>query len=74
MIIKHYLKNLSKHKNHPLIPLDIKKIAYSQLINENILKSNIDISRVCTYESKDDFYSWRRHKTTYRQWSFISTP
>ena len=64
----------AKHKNQPLIPLDLKKIAHSQLLNENIPKSNINISRLCTYESKDLFYSWRRSKTSYRQWSFISSP
>ena len=68
----YYSNNFSKLKNQSLIPLDLKDIAHTQLLNENIPDLNIDISNLCTYESKDDFYSWRRSKTASRQWSFIS--
>ena len=71
--ITDYLKNLIQFKNIPSIPLDLKHCAHTQLLNENIPNSNIDISTLCTYESTDDFYSWRRSKTSLRQWSFIST-
>ena len=59
-------------KKGDLTPLNLKKIAYIQLLNENIPNSNIDISNLCTYESNHDFYSWRRSKTSSRQWNFIS--
>ena len=53
-------------------PLNLKKYAYIQLLNENIPNSNIDISNLCTFQSDYDFYSWRRSKTPLRQWNFIS--
>ena len=65
-------KRFINDKNQILIPLDLKKIALIQLLNENILSSNIDISNICTYESNQDFHSWRRTKTYLRQWNFIS--
>ena len=55
------------------ISLDIKKNAYIQLLHENIPNENIDISNLCTYELNNNFYSWRRSKTTLRQWNFISS-
>ena len=62
-----------KLREGDLIPLNLKKYAHIQLLNENIANSNIDISNLCTYESNYDFYSWRRSKTPSRQWNFIST-
>ena len=59
-------------KKEDLRPLNLKKYAYIQLLNESIPKSNIDISNLCTYQSNLDFYSWRRSKTLARQWNFIS--
>ena len=67
-----YLKNLIKFKKQTHISLDLKKHAYFQLLNENIPKTNIDVSLLCTYELSNDFYSWRKSKTLSRQWSFIS--
>ena len=66
------LKKLVNYKNRVLNPLDLKKFAHIQLLNENILNENIDISCLCTYESNSDFHSWRRSKTFSRQWNFIS--
>ena len=54
------------------IELDLKRYAYFQLINENILSTNIDISNKCTYISSNEFHSYRKTKTDKRQWSFIS--
>ena len=54
-----------------LNPLDLKRSAYRQLLNENIPKSNIDISNLCTYKLKNEFNSWRRSKTISRQWNLI---
>ena len=65
-------KNSLNSKKEGLIPLNLKKYAYDQLLNENIPNSNIDISNLCTYQSNYDFYSWRRSKTPLRQWNFIS--
>ncbi len=64
---------LFKLKNEDSIPLNLKKYAQMQLLNENIHNSNIDICNLCTYESNYDFYSWRRSKTPSRQWNFISS-
>jgi len=64
------LKNLLK--NQDLFPLNLKKYAHIQLLNERIPNTNINISNLCTYESNHDFYSWRRSKTLSRQWNFIS--
>ncbi len=51
--------------------LDLKRSAYRQLLNENILNTNIDISNLCTYKFNNEFYSWRRSKTISRQWNLI---
>ena len=64
------LKNL---KEQNLNTLDLKRFAYRQLLNEKIPKTNIDISNLCTYELKNDFNSWRRDKTNFRQWNFIGS-
>ena len=64
---------LLKLKTENQTPFDLKKYAHTQLLNENVPKSNIDISNLCTYESNYDFYSWRRAKTPLRQWNFISS-
>ena len=61
--------NYLKKKN--LNQLDLKSSAYRQLLNENIPKTNIDISNLCTYKLKNEFNSWRRNKTILRQWNFI---
>ena len=58
-------------KEQNLNQLDLKRSAYRQLLNENIPNTNIDISNLCTYKSKNEFNSWRRSKTFSRQWNFI---
>ena len=55
-----------------LAQIDLREIAHMQLLDENIPIKNIDISNLCTYNSKYEFYSFRRTKTLKRQWSFIS--
>ena len=67
------LSTLNTSPNQNLIQLNLKKHAYKQLINENIPSTNIDISNICTYETKNEFNSWRRSKTSSRQWNFICT-
>jgi len=66
-----YLSDSNHCKEQNLIQLDLKRSAYRQLLNENILCTNIDISNLCTYKLKNEFNSWRRSKTTSRQWNFI---
>ncbi len=61
--------NHSREQN--LNQLDLKRSAYTQLINENIPYRNIDISNLCTYKFNNEFYSWRRNKTFSRQWNLI---
>ncbi len=51
--------------------LDLKRSAYRQLLNENIPHTNIDISNLCTYKFNNEFNSWRRSKTSSRQWNLI---
>ena len=63
--------DLDNFKEQNLNQLDLRRYAYLQLLNENIPNKNIDISNLCTYELKDEFNSWRRSKTTSRQWNFI---
>ena len=65
------LRNFLPNKKLGLIELDLKKVAYLQILNENIPSNNIEISNLCTYESDNEFYSWRKNKTTSRQWNFI---
>ena len=66
-----FFNDLYYLKEQKIKQLDLKRFAYRQLLNENISNTNIDISNLCTYELKDEFNSWRRNKTTSRQWSFI---
>jgi len=58
-------------KKQNLNQLDLKRSAYIQLLNENILNTNIEISNLCTYKLKNEFNSWRRSKTISRQWNLI---
>ena len=65
------LSDLNHLKEQNLNQLDLKRSAYKQLLNENIPNRNINISNLCTYKLKNEFNSWRRSKTTSRQWNFI---
>ena len=58
-------------KEQSLNQLDLKRSAYRQLLNENILDKHIEISNLCTYKLKNEFNSWRRSKTISRQWNLI---
>jgi len=64
-------RDSNRFKKQNLNQLDLKRSAYRQLLNENIPYTNIDISNLCTYKLKNEFYSWRRSKTFSRQWNFI---
>jgi len=66
-----YFSDSNHFKGQNLNQLDLKRSAYKQLLNENIPNTNIDISNLCTYNLKNEFYSWRRSKTILRQWNLI---
>ena len=62
-----HLREDRRHINE----LDLKKNAHLQLLHENIPNRNIEISNLCTYDTKKEFHSYRRNKTNLRQWNFI---
>ena len=66
-----FLNDLKRLKEQNFNQIDLKRFAYRQLLDENILNENIDISNLCTYKLKNEFNSWRRSKTISRQWNFI---
>ena len=66
-----YIDDFNNLKEQNLNQLDLKRFAHKQLLNEDILDINIDISNLCTYKLKNEFHSWRRSKTLSRQWNFI---
>ena len=68
---KILLNDLEASREKDLISLDLRKYAHLQLLHENIPNKNIDISSLCTFSLKDQFHSWRRTKTSRRQWNFI---
>ena len=53
--------------------LDMREYAYKQLINNQIIADNIDISNKCTFKFDSEFNSWRKDKTSKRNWNFISS-
>ena len=66
-----YFNDSNHLKEQNLNPIDLRRFAFRQLLNEKIPDTNIDISNLCTYELKKEFNSWRRNKTISRQWNFI---
>ncbi len=53
------------------LAVDIRKAAQKQLIMEGLEESQISINKNCTFSEEKLFNSWRRDKTSSRQWSFI---
>ena len=45
---------------------DFWEISRSQLVQEGVIPSHIEIAGICTYENKQDFFSYRRDKITGR--------
>jgi YfiH family protein len=45
---------------------DFWEMSLSQLIARGVLKNNIEISRICTYSEKADYFSYRRDQITGR--------
>ena len=56
---KPKLKKLFKLKNKK-IHFDLKKYAVEKLLDEKILKQNIEISKLDTYSNPKMFFSYRR--------------
>ncbi|MCK4311667.1 MAG: peptidoglycan editing factor PgeF [Candidatus Cloacimonetes bacterium] len=50
--------------------LDLKKVVFSQLQQEDIHSDNITDHAICTFEN-ENYFSYRRNKTSKRQMSFI---
>ena len=63
--------NFNTPKEEFLYQLDLKKNAYLQLLDEKIPITNIEISNLCTYDSEKEIHSYRRNKTSLRQWNLI---
>ncbi len=51
--------------------VDLRTIAYYQLMLEGVPDNNISINKNCTFSDSDLFNSWRREKSINRQYSYI---
>jgi YfiH family protein len=60
-----------KDSNPDKILIDIQAAAILQLFKEGIKQNQIDLNRICTYSNPNLFNSYRRDKTSLRQWSCI---
>ena len=58
-------------KNPDKLFFDIQAAAILQLLKEGIKQNQINLHRICTYSNQTLFNSYRRDKTTSRQWSYI---
>ncbi len=70
----HYQRELPKSfwafkigDNH----FDLWEVSKNQLIACGVLEKNIEIAKICTFESHDDFFSYRRERDTGRNLSYI---
>lgn len=51
---------------------DLRAIGEKQLLDAGISKNNIEISSICTYSQKDEYFSYRREKKTGRNATMIA--
>ncbi len=51
---------------------DLWALALDQLIAEGVKESHIEIARLCTYDTPEECFSFRRERTTGRHGTFIS--
>ena len=51
---------------------DLWKMSQDQLTESGVLKQNIEIAKMCTFEEEKDFYSYRRDRTHKRNFSMIA--
>lgn len=71
---KEYEKEFPHHFwKYQVTPLhfDLWAIAKDQLEEEGVLPSHMQIARMCTYCNEEDFYSYRRDRTTKRNGTII---
>ena len=66
-IVQLYKKDSTQNKSL----FDIQAAAILQLNQEGIKKSQINVNRLCTYSNPNLFNSFRRDKSSLRQWSCI---
>jgi len=52
--------------------LDLWKLAEDELLAAGLLKENIAIAKMCTFENMEHFYSYRRDKSSKRNASVIT--
>ncbi len=57
-----YLDEFIVHKGKDRYLLDLPGLNKSMLIKAGILSKNIDLSNICTFSDKENFYSYRRDK------------
>ena len=67
-IFQQFLLETDNHQKE--WKLDLKKVIFSQLIKEGIQEKNIIDHKICTFED-ENYFSYRRDKTSRRQISFI---
>ena len=68
---KEIIPLFKKDSNPNKILIDIQATAILQLFKEGIKQNQININRICTYSNPNLFNSYRRDRTTSRQWSCI---
>ena len=51
---------------------DLWRMSQDQLKSAGVLAQHMECARICTYESENEFYSYRRDKTTRRNFSMIA--
>lgn len=61
---KHIKVHLGPHICNKCYQLDLAKVNLLQLKISGILEKNITVSKFCTFENDDVFYSYRREKPT----------
>ncbi|NDK09215.1 peptidoglycan editing factor PgeF [Candidatus Gracilibacteria bacterium] len=59
-----YPHSLSTNKLSGTYNLDIRHIALKQLVQINIQEKNVEVSKYCTYQDKENFNSYRRYTQT----------
>lgn len=51
---------------------DLWKMSEDQLLLSGVLQKNIEIAKICTFEEEKNFYSYRRDRTTKRNFTMIA--
>lgn len=71
----HYQKELPidflPYQVKPLY-FDLWEISKAQLLEAKVLEEHIEIAKICTYQNKNDFFSYRREKKTGRNATLVA--